>query len=128
MNVVRIDHLNVTSSAALIESCRDFYIDVLGLVDGHRPAFRSKGYWLYAGGSPIVHLTVVAEERAVASSPLDHVALACEGLDDVLERLAQRAIPHRVDRVPGTNDAQIFLRDPAGVSLELNFRESRASG
>jgi catechol 2,3-dioxygenase-like lactoylglutathione lyase family enzyme len=123
MTVARIDHLNVTGSEAQIERCRAFYIEVLGLADGHRPAFRRRGYWLYAGGEPIVHLTIATDERTAASNaPLDHVALACTGLDEMLARLEQHAIPYELDRVPGSNDAQIFLHDPAGVALELNFR------
>jgi catechol 2,3-dioxygenase-like lactoylglutathione lyase family enzyme len=122
MIVTRIDHLNITSSETLIERCRAFYIEMLGLTEGHRPAFRSRGYWLYAGDSPIVHLTITADERAATkAAPLDHVALACNGLDEMLARLEQQAIPHRLDRVPGSNVAQIFLHDPSGVALELNF-------
>ncbi|MCU1231363.1 MAG: diguanylate cyclase [Acidobacteria bacterium] len=122
MSVTRIDHLNVTSSEGLIERCRAFYIEVLGLTEGPRPPFRSRGYWLYAGEAPIVHLTIAADERvATNAAPLDHVALACNGLDETLARLEQHAIAHEIDRVPGSDVAQIFLHDPAGVALELNF-------
>jgi len=122
MSVSGIDHFNITTSEAIIERCRAFYVEVLGLREGPRPPFRSRGFWLYAGKNPIVHLTISDADRpAPSAAPLDHIALACSGLDEMLARLAQHAIAYEIDRVPDSNVAQIFLRDPAGVALELNF-------
>ena len=121
MRVVGINHLNIMASAEMIALCRAFYIDVLGLVEGARPPFRSKGHWLYAGDQPIVHLSETADTRTASKSMLDHIALSCEGLDDFIGRLDERGVEYQVDRVPLTGTAQLFLRDPAGVGIELNF-------
>jgi catechol-2,3-dioxygenase len=122
MRVVNIDHLNIMGAPELIALCRAFYIDVIGLAEGPRPGFRSRGHWLYAGDRPVVHLSEAKDERVRAKTPLDHIAFACEGLDGFIERLEERSIPHHVDRVPERSNVQIFLHDPAGVGLELNFK------
>ena len=124
MPIQRIDHINIAGSAELIERCRAFYVDVLQLVDGHRPAFRSRGYWLYAGEHPIVHLTVRDDERATAPNHLDHCAFGCTDLDATIASLEQHGVAYTVDRVP-SGAAQLFLRDPAGVGIELNFAGRR---
>jgi glyoxylase I family protein len=122
MSVTGLDHVNVSGSAELMERCRDFYVDVLGLTDGDRPAFRSRGYWLYAGERPVVHLTVRAEKTGTEGvTGFDHYAFECQGLELMMERLRQHGVPFELDRVPGTARAQLFLTDPAGVALELNF-------
>lgn len=123
MTIRGIDHINITTSEAIIEQCRVFYADILELTIGARPPFRSRGYWLYSGANPIVHLTIADADRpAPPPAPLDHIAFACANLDAVLARLNAFAIPFELDRVPDSGEAQLFLRDPAGVGLELNFR------
>ena len=47
MIVTDVHHLNIaTQDLALTVA---FYTDILGLVDGPRPNFPSKGHWLYVG-------------------------------------------------------------------------------
>ena len=121
MRVAGINHLNIKADAGVIARCRAFYIDVLGLVEGERPPFRSRGHWLYAGDQPIVHLSEAAHSETSGKSLLDHVALTCEGFDEFVRRLEANGIEHHIDRVPKRGHAQIFLRDPAGVAIELNF-------
>lgn len=121
--ILRIDHVNISGSAELLARCRDFYVDVLGLREGHRPPFRSRGYWLYAGDAPVVHLS--QREHGIAAQPpgtLDHYAFACTGLEEMLARLRSHGIAFEMEEVPQRGQTQIFLRDPAGVAIELNFR------
>lgn len=124
MGVRGLNHFNVTASAEVIERVRDFYVEVLGLRVGERPAFRRAGFWLYAGAVPVVHLTTCDgdDERAAnVRSTLDHVAFSCEGLREFVERLERDGVEYRVDEVASLGQVQLFLRDPAGVGLELNF-------
>jgi catechol 2,3-dioxygenase-like lactoylglutathione lyase family enzyme len=121
MNVLRIDHINIAGSAELLARCRAFYVDVLGLTDGHRPPFRSRGFWLYADDAPIVHLTERDAGATPHEGPFSHYAFACEGLDEMTARLHAHAIEFTTDYVPATNQTQLFLHDPAGIPLELNF-------
>lgn len=124
MHIQRIDHINISGSAELLARCRDFYVNVLGLRDGDRPQFRSRGYWLYAGDAPLVHLSERAHgHETQPAGTLDHYAFACTGdVEEMVQRLEQHGVAFTIDRVPARNQTQIFLRDPAGVGIELNFR------
>jgi catechol 2,3-dioxygenase-like lactoylglutathione lyase family enzyme len=126
MDKVGLNHFNITAPIELLEKVRDFYVEVLGLVVGDRPDFMRKGFWLYAGDDPIVHLTVCEGGDARAngeSGPnfFDHIAFSCKGLSGVIERLNHLNIPYEVAEIPSLGQLQIFLRDPASVGVELNF-------
>lgn len=124
MSVVGIDHINITATMPTLERCVRFYADVLGLTPGLRPPFKTRGFWLYAGDAPIVHLTEAGTDAPVADGPLNHIALACRGAEAMEETLRRLEIPYTVARVPARNQVQIFVRDPAGVRLELNFNNA----
>jgi catechol-2,3-dioxygenase len=126
MNTVGLSHFNITVPAELLERVRDFYIEVVGLVVGERPGFMRRGFWLYAGREPIVHLTVcdAADERArgvAGPSFFDHIAFSGKGLAALIERLKHMNIPYEVVEISSLRQTQIFLRDPASVGIELNF-------
>jgi catechol 2,3-dioxygenase-like lactoylglutathione lyase family enzyme len=120
MRVLGLDHVNIAGSQELIERCRTFYVDVLGLTDGPRPSFRNRGYWLYAGDQPVVHLTE-KDTDTTGRSALDHYSFTCEGLEAMMARLREHAISFELDPARDSKNAQLFVEDPAGVSLELNF-------
>jgi len=125
MGVRGLNHFNVTASADVIERVRDFYVRALGLTVGDRPGFRREGFWLYAGAEPFVHLTTCDgddERTPNARSAFDHVAFSCEGLREFVERLERAGVEYEVDEVASLGQVQLFLRDPAGVGLELNFK------
>lgn len=122
MRILGLNHINLAGSAELIERCRAFYIDVLGLTEGHRPPFMSRGFWLYANGEPIVHLRIKEDgEDADGANALDHFAFTCDGLDAAMQRLRERGIAFEIDPARDTKPAQLFLTDPAGIGLELQF-------
>ena len=126
MGVRGLDHFNITAPADLIERVRDFYVEVIGLSEGSRPDFMSRGFWLYAGAEPLVHLSAskgsdARDASADARGHFNHVAFSCEGLNDFVERLERAGVAYEVDEVASLGQAQLFLRDPAGVGLELNF-------
>jgi catechol 2,3-dioxygenase-like lactoylglutathione lyase family enzyme len=103
---------------------RDFYCGVIGLSVGQRPPFKSAGFWLYADDRDILHLTVAGETEVRSTSAvttIDHVAFSCAGLAAYEGKLQQLGIPYEIDRVPLTGQVQLFLRDPAGNGVELNF-------
>ena len=124
MGVRGLNHYNITASADVIKRVRDFYVEVLGLSSGERPEFMREGFWLYAGAEPLVHLTASDEgdaRSADARSAFDHVAFSCEGLRGFVERLERAGVAYELDEVASLGQVQLFLRDPAGVGLELNF-------
>ena len=127
MSVLALEHVNIAGPAELIERVRDFYVNVVGLVEGFRPPFQSRGFWLYAGDVAVIHLRVSDAEATSGAGALDHFALNCDDLEPLLVRLRSAGIPWEQDSVPGAPVTQIFVRDPAGVGVELSFR-TRSSG
>ncbi len=59
-----LDHINFHAQRKLLDALKDFYCDVVGLEVGARPDFPRFGYWLYAGGHPVVHLYESAPTEA----------------------------------------------------------------
>ena len=115
-----------------LERTKAFYCDVLGLEDGDRPPLGFPGYWLYSGGIPTVHLlgprtpregiTVRGTEKKYDDTGrFDHIAFAASDLPGVRNRLESKKVKFREQIVPRTGDTQIFLYDPDGVGVELNF-------
>ena len=98
-------------------------MDVLDLTEGWRPAFPFGGAWLYLGDQAVVHLVENDQPRRPSGeAALDHFAFAAHGYDETVGRLTEKAIPFGAVGVPGSTIRQLFLRDPNGVNVELNFR------
>jgi catechol 2,3-dioxygenase-like lactoylglutathione lyase family enzyme len=127
--IAGLNHVNIRAPEGMIERLRAFYRDVIGLEDGPRPPFRSRGYWLYGGGRDVLHLTITAEAApaATATPPagrtgfLDHVAFTGVDHAAAVRRLDAAGVDYEVDEVPLAGQVQIFLVDPAGIGIELNF-------
>lgn len=108
----------------MLDRIRDWYRDVLGLAQGERPPFGNFGYWLYADGRPILHLSEAGageNHPAPGAGTFDHVAFTCTDLAAMRERLDALGIAYRVADVPLNRQRQVFLKDPAGNGVELNF-------
>lgn len=122
MSLTRLNHVTVRTDD--LDCTRDFYQDLLGLKVGARPPLGFPGYWLYAGDDPVVHLVPKNNGIGGGSSQdtgnFDHVAFTND-LNGTRERLKQRNIKFLEQRVPATPMCQIFLEDPNGVMVELNF-------
>jgi catechol 2,3-dioxygenase-like lactoylglutathione lyase family enzyme len=124
MTIHGLAHVNIRASEAMIARVHQFYVDVVGLTEGPRPPFRSRGYWLYAGDRDLMHLTIdpaMSGDTPAGTGWLDHVAFAASGLDGMLARLEAANVPYEIDKVPSSGEAQVFFRDPAGIAIELNF-------
>jgi catechol 2,3-dioxygenase-like lactoylglutathione lyase family enzyme len=121
MPVEMLEHYTIR--CASLEATRDFYRAVLGLETGPRPDFPFKGYWLYLGGVPIVHLVEETTERTVTdTAALDHIAFRGIDIDATRATLAAHGLSFRETGVPGGRLRQIFVRDPDGILIEMNFR------
>jgi len=126
--VTALNHINLRAPDALLATLRDFYCEVVGLREGPRPAFGSRGWWLYAGDAAVVHLSEQdAEEaprgpaRTDAPVTFDHVAFSAVDPDAAAATLRAHGIAFRVDRNVATRQHQFFFVDPAGNGVELNF-------
>ena len=119
---MKLDHINIKAPAELLDREKQFFLDLLGLTEGARPAFSSRGYWLYAEGKPVVHLSVSDQHYASKRQGyFDHVAFRSSGLGDFLRRLDAAGVEHNRGYVEACNMTQIFLRSPTGTRIEVNF-------
>ena len=127
MTTVGLSHINLRAHRELLDKLKAFYCSVVGLREGARPPFPGFGYWLYAGDQAIVHLYEAepAEERQLdVSTTLDHFAFDCADRVEVEKTLQRLGVAYRTATVPSTRQVQIFIRDPAGNHVELNFAGS----
>jgi catechol 2,3-dioxygenase-like lactoylglutathione lyase family enzyme len=119
-----------------IDATRDFYVDALGMQVGFRPDLGFPGHWVYIGDTPVIHIAewktytahsnrkgVDVSARAAATGPVDHIAFAAQDYDAVLARLQRHGVKVRPNDNPGNIVRQLFLFDPNGVKIEINFRK-----
>jgi catechol 2,3-dioxygenase-like lactoylglutathione lyase family enzyme len=141
---IRLDHCNIRSFD--IDATVAFYTGLLGLREGSFAGPRSTGAWLYdATDRPVVHVVAIDPEhpepafariaerlgalagrldRATMSGggAIDHVAFECDDYDGMLARIRERGLPYSESHVASVPLRQIFVNDPSGVTVELNFR------
>lgn len=124
-----------------LDGCRDFYQGVLGLTIGPRPTFPFPGFWMYRGphtdyANAVVHIIGIDKDNpdglvsylggCDSSDPqgtgvIDHVAFFANGLVAMLIHLREKGIEFRERTVPDIGLHQLFLNDPDGVTVELNY-------
>jgi catechol-2,3-dioxygenase len=129
MPVHGIAHYNFRLERQLLEEVRAFYEKFVGLKVGPRPPFKSYGYWLYAEGRDLLHLSEeLPEDKRRSGSDLtfDHVALESSNWRHHVQNLSEAGIPFADELVPSIGRRQIFFRDPAGNGVELIFPASEA--
>lgn len=119
MEISKLDHINIRT--ADLPGITAFYESVLGLEKGPRPPFGSDGSWMYAGGHPIVHISLRRGEPMQGDSQFDHVAFTASNLQGTLERLRAKKVPYHCVVVPESNVRQVFFHDTEGNKLELDF-------
>ena len=123
--ILSINHIQLVAEKDLVLKLRNCYCDVVGLTEGFRPAFERFGFWLYIGDKDVMHLITPKEgdERSPEKSSFDHIAFKTGDYDGVLKKLKSLNIPFEEKPIPGMTAHQIFLKDPAGNRVELNFDE-----
>jgi catechol 2,3-dioxygenase-like lactoylglutathione lyase family enzyme len=134
-----LNHFSIRTTD--LEATRRFYETVLGLTVGPRPDFPFPGLWMYTGGhedvgNATVHiigmdpndpegLKAYLGDRDPSSlkgsGAVDHVAFFANGLADMLAHLRKLGIAARQRTVPSIGLHQLFLDDPNGVVIELNY-------
>lgn len=124
MQITRLDHYNI--SPRDLEASRRFYKEVIGLREGHRPPFKAPGAWLYVGDQPVVHLLVKPERKDGPTGRLDHIAFQANGLGDMIDHLRRHKARFAIRPSNGFGFHQLFVHDPDGVLIELNYAETEA--
>ena len=121
MAVSSLDHYTINT--ADLDASVAFYTEVLGLRNGERPAFGFPGAWLYCGDHPVVHLIGGDRPTNAGTGAIDHIAFRASGLGEYKRRLNALGIPFKERDVPDQPLHQVFLEDPDGVTIEINFRD-----
>jgi len=140
-----LNHFSIRTTD--LDASRRFYADVLGLSVGPRPDFPFPGLWMYRGdhgdvANAVVHLIGIdrsdpdglkkylgdRDEAALAGSgAVDHIAFFADGLAATIAHLKQQHVAYRERTVPSIGLHQLFLEDPCGVVIELNFPAAEKS-
>ena len=118
MAITDMNHFTVLTDD--LERTRSFY-EGLGLREGPRPPLGFPGAWLYAGERPVLHVIAgraLPEERR---GVLDHMAFSAKDLGDVVARLDAASIPYDLKRQAESRVWQLFVFDPNGARVELDF-------
>ncbi|MBU3725371.1 MAG: glyoxalase [Burkholderiaceae bacterium] len=134
-----LSHLSIRTLD--LKATADFYNKTIDLVEGPRPPFQFPGIWLYAGdtsdyANAVLHLIGIDKndpsglkaylgdrdlDSLKGSGAVDHVAFFVTGLEEKINRLNSLGIPFRERSVPLIKLHQLFVDDPNGVVIELNY-------
>ena len=140
MAVEHLEHFLIQSRD--IAATRDWYVRVLGFREGEHPDFKFPVCWLYLGAKDVIHITEggksVSENRMQylgqqsdaleGTGVIDHMAFRCTGLAQMMEHLQAVKVPFKKRQVDDQGLFQLFLMDPNGIKIELNFANAEAAG
>jgi catechol 2,3-dioxygenase-like lactoylglutathione lyase family enzyme len=141
MALSHIEHFLVAADD--IDATRDWYARVLGMKSGPHPDFGFPVHWMYLGDVDIVHIGPSAkrageiqkkylgrtsQDAGTGTGALDHIAFRATGLRVMLEHLKKEKIAFTQRRANGQALFQLFLYDPNGVKIELNYASAEAEG
>ena len=119
MPALSLDHWNIYCKD--LEATVRFYEKYVGLRNGDRPPFGFPGAWMYAGDKPILHIVSEQARKEHGSGAIDHVAINCDDIRGCIDALQKDGMPFEVRKVPARPLQQVFVHDPDGVMIELNF-------
>jgi catechol 2,3-dioxygenase-like lactoylglutathione lyase family enzyme len=128
MSVGVLDHFNIRTRK--LADTVHFYENVMGLEKGPRPNFAFPGAWMYSEGKAVVHIVDISktdEPQKPDSGVVHHVAFVSSGFDGMKQRLESKGMPFDARQVPGGELWQIFVNDPNGVLIELNYEAAKES-
>jgi len=126
MSVGVLDHFNIRTRD--LKGTVRFYQDILGLESGARPNFAFPGAWLYSEGRAVVYpvdISPTDEPQKPDSGVVHHVAFISRDFAGMKSRLQTKGVEFEARQVPGGELWQIFIRDPNGVMIELNYEAAK---
>lgn len=119
---MKLDHATVVSADLAV--IKDFFCQVVGLIDGERPPFSFDGHWLYHDGKAVIHLIKGKAEQPPSkqSTRIDHIAFRVATNTEwqqLIARLQTAQIDFRAGEIPMTGERQLFVVPVAGVMIEF---------
>lgn len=144
MAIDKLAHYSIRTTD--LEASRVFYTEILGFRVGYRPPFDFPGIWLYMGEDEreygTVHIIGIdpnnpeglikylgdkSLDSLTGTGSVDHIAFNATGLAEMRQKLTSRGMAIRERTVPSLNLHQVFLEDPSGVTIELNYPAAEAA-
>lgn len=141
MTITHIQHYLIAADD--MNATRDWYRDVLGMHEGPHPEFNFPVHWMYADGKDIVHigqnaknatdnqklyLGRLSQNTGSGTGAIDHIAFYATGLTATLAHLRKQGIEFKERRAHDQALYQVFMFDPNGIKVELNFEAAEAVG
>ena len=126
-----------------MDRTRDWYCAVLGMEEGPHPDFGFPVYWLYLNGRDVVHIGPSADRAGdnqkaylgrtsqnsgAGTGAIDHIAFRATGLKTTMAHLRSRGVEFSERRAGSEALYQLFMLDPNGIKIELNFDAGEAEG
>jgi catechol 2,3-dioxygenase-like lactoylglutathione lyase family enzyme len=144
MPIEKLAHYSIKTTD--LERSRKFYTEILGFRVGFRPPFKFPGIWLYnsldESDFGIVHIigidpndpegliAYLGDKSAadeVGTGTVDHIAFLATDLQGMHARLKQAGYQWKDRTVPSLGLHQVFIEDPSGVTIELNYPAAEAA-
>ena len=132
MPITELNHYFVRAND--LEKTKDFYVEVLGFKVMDRPSFPFHGYWLGVNGVAQIHmgphevpnaeLYYLGTPRNAAtdhSGVVDHIAFLATDPGGIKRRLSEKKVAFRPRYLSEAKLYQLFVKDPNGLMIELNF-------
>jgi catechol 2,3-dioxygenase-like lactoylglutathione lyase family enzyme len=141
MPLSHIEHYLIAADD--IAATRDWYCRVLGMEEGWHPDFGFPVVWLYLGGRDVVHIGPSAkqagdiqkaylgrtsQDAGAGTGAIDHIAFRATGLAATMAHLRANGVDFKERRANGQALYQLFMLDPNGIKVELNFDAAEAHG
>jgi catechol 2,3-dioxygenase-like lactoylglutathione lyase family enzyme len=141
MPVSHIEHYLIAADD--MGRTRDWYCTVLGMKEGWHPDFGFPVYWLYLDGRDVVHVSQSAkrageaqraylgrtsQDTGTGTGAIDHIAFRATGLEAMTAHLRRHGVEFYERRANGQALYQLFMLDPNGIKVELNFDAAEAQG
>lgn len=132
MPLTELNHYFVRAND--LERTKDFYVEVLGFEVMKRPDFPFPGYWLGINGKIQVHMGpagIPNQEMYYLGTPknaasdhagvVDHIAFLASEPEAFIRRFKSLGMEYRPRSLPESELFQLFVKDPNGLTIELNF-------
>jgi catechol 2,3-dioxygenase-like lactoylglutathione lyase family enzyme len=132
MPLTQLNHYFVRAND--LEATKDFYCGVLGFEVMPRPNFPFPGYWLGVNGQIQVHMGPHGIDNAEMfylgtrkdsatdqTGVVDHIAFLATEPGAFIRRFRETGVEYRPRALPESDLYQIFVTDPNGLTIELNF-------
>ena len=124
MELLDIQHVAIRTND--VEATNHFYTDLLGMTFAERPPMNFPGSWLQMS-STMIHVVGGDAARDAdgtipsGSAAVDHLAMAARGFDAYKAKFDDAGVEWKENALTGAGLWQLFVRDPSGILVELNF-------